>query len=305
MYILEDILRRRTTLMGIAIILVLVFHFFCWVYNPIGGLNIGYIGVDIFLFLSGLGLAYSYEKNSISKFYKNRLLRIYPIYFIGVILTYIIFNLNWSATDLLANLTTIGYYSKLGVNRYDWYLESLFTLYIFFPIFYFIGKGRYVALILLFSLCAVILFLLKGSIPWYYDCLIGRLPIFLYGIMFKTCSKSFKFVAGLGLLLYIPCRLYLSIFLASSLLSIPLILLCVIIMDRFSQTTFYIKTDKILSFIGSHTLELYIANLFIYWTVTCYDQLGIIERLVLYIGIQIMMSYIMIKIYKVIQKILF
>lgn len=49
--------------MGIAMILVVIYHAFSCVYNPIGVLNIGYVGVDIFLFLSGFGLASSFEKN--------------------------------------------------------------------------------------------------------------------------------------------------------------------------------------------------------------------------------------------------
>ena len=90
---LELILSNRSFLMGVAMIMVIVYHLFCWVYNPIGIFNIGYIGVDVFLFLSGLGLSYSYEKNSIVHFYKNRIKRIYPIYLLSVLATYIIFKL--------------------------------------------------------------------------------------------------------------------------------------------------------------------------------------------------------------------
>ena len=126
--------------MGVAMIMVIVYHLFCWVYNPIGIFNIGSIGVAVFLFLSGLGLSYSYEKNSIVHFYKNRIKRIYPIYLLSVLATYIIFKLNWSTFDLFANIFTIGLYTKSGEYRYDWYLESLFSLYILFPIIYNYGK---------------------------------------------------------------------------------------------------------------------------------------------------------------------
>lgn len=78
-FILE-IKNNRTEIMGIAIISVLIYHAFCWIYNPIGAFNIGYFGVDIFLFLSGFGLSFSYEKNKIRTFYNNRFLRIMPLY---------------------------------------------------------------------------------------------------------------------------------------------------------------------------------------------------------------------------------
>lgn len=102
---IEFISKNRTYLMGIAMILVVIYHAFSCVYNPIGVLNIGYVGVDIFLFLSGFGLASSFEKNKISNFYKNRFTRIYPIYFIGVLTTYLIMcHKVWGIDDLLYNL---------------------------------------------------------------------------------------------------------------------------------------------------------------------------------------------------------
>ena len=41
--------------MGGAILCILIYHAFCWIYNPIGRFNIGYVGVDVFMF-SGFGL---------------------------------------------------------------------------------------------------------------------------------------------------------------------------------------------------------------------------------------------------------
>lgn len=79
--------RYRTELMGEAMLLVLVYHVFCWVYNPVGSFNIGYVGVDVFLFLSGLGLAESYARHSLSAFYCNRFVRLYPVYALAVVLT--------------------------------------------------------------------------------------------------------------------------------------------------------------------------------------------------------------------------
>jgi len=86
--IISNITVNRSYLMGIAMLFVIVYHLFCWVFNPIGVCNIGYVGVDIFLFLSGFGLAHSFERNSLIDFYINRLKRIYSIYFISVLAKY-------------------------------------------------------------------------------------------------------------------------------------------------------------------------------------------------------------------------
>lgn len=289
-----EITRNRTILMGIAMLMVLVFHFFCWVYNPIGRLNMGYIGVDIFLFLSGLGLSCSYEKNSIAKFYFNRFRRIYPIYFIAVLVTYFLYNLNWSISDLFANLIFVGYYTKSGVNRYDWFLEALFSLYIFFPLFYYFGKLRYYGLITILFITAIVLSVF--SLEWYYNCLIGRIPIFYYGVIFKDCCKSYRIVSLIGIIMYIPCGLYINGFFAGSLLALPLIIVFLALIKYFNSTI-----NKLILYIGNHTLEIYIANLFIYWIVEVYN-LSMIERCLAFLIIQLLASYLFIVINRCCQR---
>ena len=287
--ILNAIIANRPFLMGVAMIMVIVYHFFCWVYNPIGPLNIGYVGVDIFLFLSGLGLSYSYEMNSITQFYKNRIKRIYPIYLISVLTTYLIFKSNWSNFDLFANIVTIGLYTKGGVYRYDWYLESLFTLYILFPLFYYYGKLKIKGVIIL--LLAVTFLLYNYDIPWWYDCILGRLPVFLYGIIFKDCVKSYKTICLVGILLYLPYSKYVSPFLAVSGLTTPLIITFLLLKDLSPA-----KLKDIVSFIGKHTLEFYIANLFVYWS---YEERDFttIERFILFIIVQLIATMVLVKMY--------
>lgn len=290
--ILNLILTNRPFLMGIAMIIIIVYHLFCWVHNPIGQFNIGYVGVDIFLFLSGLGLSYSYENNSITQFYKNRIKRIYPIYLISVVATYLIYNLDWTLFDLLANISAIGLYTKGGVCRYDWYLESLFTLYILFPLFYYYGKIRMGGMVFLIIVVSFIFF--KYDIPWWYECFGARLPIFLYGVIFKECVKSYKIVSIIGILLYFPCRKMVSPFLASSGLTIIIIYLSLILMNLSPA----IIKDK-LSYIGKHTLELYVANLFVYWLFMD-THLSLTRRFILYFIVQLITSIILIKLNRII-----
>lgn len=263
--------------------------------NPIGNFNIGYVGVDIFLFLSGFGLAASFEKNELSRFYKNRFARIYPLYFIGVVATYIIMcHKVWGADDLLYNLSSLSFYIEGGTQRYDWYLESLFMLYLLFPLFYYFSKLKYVALSLLFVATVIVLYVF--DVPWWYDCLIARLPIFLYGIMFAKCHKSAKYIGLLGLILYIPCRLYVSQFLATSLLVIAIIYLSSYFMGRLKPTV-----KNAIDFVGKHSLEIYIANLFICWSIQIYT-LNMTEKVALYIIVQVVGAYAIIKANKYITR---
>ena len=135
--------KNRSYLMGMAIIMILMYHAVCWTYNPFGiykDYNIGYVGVDVFMFLSGFGLVFSYKKNSIWRFYYNRLKRVYPVYALAVIFAFVIIYKRWSGEVLLLNLATLGYYINHGIYRFDWYAESLFLLYLAFPLFNCIGK---------------------------------------------------------------------------------------------------------------------------------------------------------------------
>ena len=73
--------------MGIAILIVIVYHAACC-NLPMGYFtkvaNYGLIGVDIFMFFSGYGLCYSFNKNKLSEFYKRRYMRVLPLYLILV-----------------------------------------------------------------------------------------------------------------------------------------------------------------------------------------------------------------------------
>lgn len=57
---------------------------------PLGRLNIGYIGVDIFMLLSGYGISKSLQHNTISRFYKNRVRRILPMWTLMISLSWLI-----------------------------------------------------------------------------------------------------------------------------------------------------------------------------------------------------------------------
>lgn len=81
---LSKISRYRGEVMGLAIIIVMLFHVNTPRADAFYGLRrMGNLGVDIFFFLSGIGLWYSWiRQQNWRKFYANRLLRIYPAWLI-------------------------------------------------------------------------------------------------------------------------------------------------------------------------------------------------------------------------------
>ena len=79
----------RSTLMGIAILWIVLLHTLVFKPSLSGNLltfikSIGYFSIDIFLFLSGFGLITGWvnKQYTITAFYKRRLLRIMPAYWV-------------------------------------------------------------------------------------------------------------------------------------------------------------------------------------------------------------------------------
>lgn len=269
-------------------IFVVIYHLFCAVGNPFGPLNVGYVGVDIFLFLSGYGLSASYTKNSISKFYKNRIVKIYPIYFISVCCA-ILLN-DWGIREIFFNITTIGYYIDGGVHRFDWYLESLFGIYAIFPLFYIIFERGGIKSLLLFTVI-VGFGLYYFDIAWWYDCLIARLPIFILGILFCKSTAYRPIYLWIGLLLYLPCRILISQFFAAQLLAIPLIVTSINAIPYLNN-----KCISCISHLGKHSLEIYAANVLVLNILRFIDDN--LQEFLLYWILQIVLSLLLINLNK-------
>ena len=114
----QSILTYRTHLMGIAALWIYLFHE--WIplapNIPILGFiegfikQIGFFGVDIFFFLSGMGLIYAIEKHSVSRFYQRRFLRILPSYILMAIV--LMFVNAWTLSEFLNHLFGITFFTK-------------------------------------------------------------------------------------------------------------------------------------------------------------------------------------------------
>ena len=134
---LGKISKYRSELMGFAIIIVMLFHVPLSRLDPFFGLRrMGNLGVDIFFFLSGIGLWYSWAKQQDwRRFYLNRALRIYPAWLIVAGYFYI---------SRFHGTTTASYVDLAGdiIVNWDfwlhdeltfWYVPATMMLYLFAP----------------------------------------------------------------------------------------------------------------------------------------------------------------------------
>lgn len=131
--------------MGLAILWVMYFHM------PLVPLEfgtqlgwfihrIGFYGVDIFLFLSGIGVYFSLTKrpNALG-FYKARLSRILPSYLFVACLAYLLLQLeNGSLENFFYYISGIGYWTRQA--RFDWYIPTQLALYLITPLFIYFYK---------------------------------------------------------------------------------------------------------------------------------------------------------------------
>lgn len=136
---LSTLYKHRTVWMGIAILWVIFFHSGLVVSNArIAYIeNIGYGGVDIFMFASGLGVYFSYTKDYDSTaFMGRRLKRLAPVYlpFIVVWILYKFMQGEYPINAAIGNFFAVQGFTGLG-NEFNWYITSLLVVYILTPFF--------------------------------------------------------------------------------------------------------------------------------------------------------------------------
>ena len=136
---LANISRFRGELMGAAMLFIILFHVALPRDDTFFGLRrMGNVGVDMFLFLSGIGLWFSWAKNpDVRHFFVRRYLRIYPAWLIIACLFYIPRfqggNL-WAWVDLVGDIT-INWDFWLHDELNFWYIPATMMLYLFAPIY--------------------------------------------------------------------------------------------------------------------------------------------------------------------------
>lgn len=141
---LANISRYRGELMGMAMLFVILFHVGLPRDDAFFGLRrMGNIGVDMFLFLSGVGLWFSWTKHpSLRQFFSRRFIRIYPTWIIMASLFYIP-DLYFpdvvghgghseNITDLIGDIT-VNWDFWLHDELTFWYIPATMMLYLFTP----------------------------------------------------------------------------------------------------------------------------------------------------------------------------
>lgn len=149
------------------------------------------MGVDIFLFMSGICLYFSFTKNlDVLMFIKKRITRIlYPLCLTSVLL--------WIKYLVIHKITIWGFFNRIFLVQYwisddlqVWFASLIVVLYILYPyIYYFIFEKKintsiFVRTIALIVAVIIVTIAIKEETPKYFENVshaITRVPVFLTG----------------------------------------------------------------------------------------------------------------------------
>jgi len=282
---LDIINDARVILLGIAAFLVVFFHTYNLNYLELINVpilsnlmnfiqRIGNCGVDIFLFLSGIGLYISMSKNSVLKFYKNRFIKIIPKYLI-VLIVYSFFVVEMDGVRIIETLFGLPFFLE-GV-RDGWYIAFIMLMYLIFPLIYKIIRKYDIYALFVGLLMVVILNLTLSMVfpvdYFKWEVAFSRIPIFLIGtfigkkiydgskISIKTIRTCFVIQLVVLLLLYINVNL-INFTIFARYLYCPLAISFVINISWLysllkNKDNLWLKPIK---FMGRHSLEMYLIN---------------------------------------------
>lgn len=272
-----DLSSYRTQLMGIAALMIIIGHanaYHVLMPNILSSICSHFaIGVDIFLFLSGLGLYYSLSKNTLSNkndylsFYKKRFYRIFIPYFMIYIPYCLIFILldRYSIRDSILCLSTLEFWI---FHRGAWFISLIIILYIISPFLYkvLLGKSKWLIAIGIIAILTILRNIpladqSYSNVLYNGQLALARVPSFIIGLAIGPYCKEGKQISSLYMLLLccicIITSKYIGIWKCPWLI-VPILLYIFILMIKLIENLWINKCFK---FLGKISLESYLTNI--------------------------------------------
>lgn len=263
-------IKNTENLKGIAITVIVIHHLAGAIQNPgllTPFLGLGYLGVTIFLFLSGYGLTFSYLKKAdyAKDFFAKRIFRIcFPFVLLNIVhlmISSMAYNNKYTVTELLFFTTGI----KL-VDGTMWYIYAIFFWYGCFFILFKYFKTNVIEMLIFAAGLLYFVFCYSSDFgKFWFDsafafptgvvlCLRREFLInfikrhFNYSAFILLCLFAFFFAANHG-------RDSFSAVFVRSMASVMFVLVICLFMYKVD-----IQGNKIMSFLGSISFEIYLIH---------------------------------------------
>ncbi len=277
--------KYRSAWLGAAILWVILSHMklsLPWAHLA-GIFEMGYGGVDVFIFASGFGLYLSLEKNAdMLAFYKRRFLKIMPAYwcFLPFWFLYRLFTGGIPFSAVIGNIFCIQFFTGNG-NEFNWYLSLIWFLYLAAPLAK-VWADKVNKKTAALTLLLLIVMTWSYWEAYYRMFTVTRWPVFFVGMLvgrlYKqdvTIKKSWIAVIDAATLLLASGLLYLveHYYWAAwkyGLLHIPFILIAPGLCFILSQILFALPKaiskigNAVLGFLGKYSLELFLVHCFVF-----------------------------------------
>ena len=279
---LANISRFRGALMGIAMLIIILFHVDLARSDIFFGLRrMGNLGVDMFLFLSGVGLWFSWMKTpSCRHFYFRRLVRIYPAWLIIACLYYIPRLHVHDAVSLVNLVGEIGFNWNFWLHDElsFWYIPAIMMLYLFAPPYMkLIGRHP------VYRWLPVVMIMWCILVEWvtpihhavgHLEIFWSRVPIFFIGINMGEMVRQKRTIDGQGIWMLIIMFVMTSVscffleqerhgqfpLFVERMLYIPLTITFILLCNRvLRRTPRWVNAS--LAFVGALSLECYLIHL--------------------------------------------
>lgn len=265
----------RAQIMGYAMLCIVFFHSSF----PIAETSLFYaiknlcdIGVDIFLFVSGIGIWFSLNKHAnVAAYVQRRCLRILPAFLIVNTLWFLVMDFvlyHAPIWTFIKDITTLSFW--LDGKLTTWYLSSLLILQIMSPIIirWIKKRYRYLAVAVLFPVffAVTIRFTLLNNIFGHLLIIICRIPIYILGLFFGKFVEENKVIKVNLLLIAIVFSVSVSISsiaIGATNAYLPFVIkyfaYCPLAIIISGMLTF-VTPLKITAFFGRHSLEIYLLH---------------------------------------------
>lgn len=228
--------------------------------------RLGDVAVGLFFMLSAYGLIKSFHKSGL-KYLKKMILvnipRLYLIYVSINSLYYLIFNIKtMKASEAILKIFGFDFlFSFERINGYAWFITTILIVYIIFILVYYCTNklNKNVAPLLFSIIILLVYFIVKYDLIPISALYVRSLPCFIVGIIYATYQESInKFISN-KYWIYFSFSIILSIVALiindKNMLSILICLFTIIFSQRF------VYANKITSFLGCISLEIYLLQL--------------------------------------------
>ncbi len=284
--------KYRTTLMGIAILGVIIGHSMIWldveksIFTAPFDIFCRLVFTEGFLFLSGLGLYYAYTKNNnLPLFFQRRFSRLL-IPFICISTPYFIYtNIteNGSIFNYILDITSLSFWVR-GNYCGMWYISLSVILYFLFLFYYKTiynnTINKHIGVTILCLLTILLNYIIYCIYPHYYHLTaiaITKIPMFILGIYIGYYTTKQQSLTTRGVLIYtaILCILIVTTKVLKGytpfiepyyecFVRIFFMSLIVYALNLTEQHAITRGIQSIFNWLGRYTLELYVIHLLLY-----------------------------------------